>query len=70
MIAALGITAGLIVASVSTRFLRALLYQVSPANAAVFGGAVLVIIAVTLLATLLPARRAALTDPAVVLRGE
>jgi ABC-type lipoprotein release transport system permease subunit len=36
----------------------------------VFGGAVLVIVAVTLLATLVPARRAALTDPAVVLRGE
>jgi len=70
MIAAFGITAGLIVALMSARFLRALLYEVSPANAAVFGGAVVVIVAVTLLATLVPARRAALTDPAVVLRGE
>jgi ABC-type lipoprotein release transport system permease subunit len=44
--------------------------QVSPANAAVFAGAVLVIVCVMLVATLIPARRAAQTDPAVVLRGE
>ena len=54
----------------SGRFLSALLYQVSPANITVFVGAVVMIVAVTLIATLIPARRAARTDPTLVLRGE
>jgi predicted permease len=70
VMASMGIVSGLAIAWASARFLRALLYQVSPANATVFVGAVLVTIAVTLIATLIPARRASLTDPAVVLRGE
>jgi putative ABC transport system permease protein len=70
LMASVGITTGLIIAWMSARFLRALLYQMSPVNGAVFAGAVVVIVAVTLLATLVPARRAFLSDPAVVLRGE
>jgi ABC-type antimicrobial peptide transport system permease subunit len=70
VLASLGIGSGLVIAWASARFLSALLYQVSPGNAAVFAGAVLVIVVVTLVATLVPARRAAQTDPAVVLRGE
>jgi ABC-type antimicrobial peptide transport system permease subunit len=70
MMALLGIGAGLVVAFAGARLLSALLYQVSPANVTVFAGAVLAIGVVTLVATLIPARRAARTDPAVVLRGE
>jgi ABC-type lipoprotein release transport system permease subunit len=43
---------------------------VKPTGATEFVGATLLLLAVTLVATLVPARRAARTQPAVVLRGE
>jgi putative ABC transport system permease protein len=66
----IGACAGLVAALGATRFLRALLYEVKPTSVAEFGGATVLLIAVTLFATLLPARRAARTHPAAVLRGE
>ncbi|HEX4681587.1 MAG TPA: ADOP family duplicated permease [Gemmatimonadaceae bacterium] len=65
-----GTVAGLIVAFGIARFLRALLYEVKPTSLAEFGSATALLLAVTLFATLLPARRAARTHPGVVLRGE
>jgi putative ABC transport system permease protein len=65
-----GIIAGLVAALAGTRFLRALLYEVEPTSVAEFGVATALLLLVTLIATLLPARRAARTHPAVVLRGE
>jgi ABC-type lipoprotein release transport system permease subunit len=65
-----GTGAGLVAARGATRFLRALLYEVKPTSLAEFGVATALLVAVTLFATLLPARRAARTHPAVVLRGE
>ncbi|HEY5060423.1 MAG TPA: ADOP family duplicated permease [Gemmatimonadaceae bacterium] len=70
MLVALGTVAGLVAALGATRFLRALLYEVEPTSAAEFGSATALLVVVTLCATLLPARRAARTHPAVVLRGE
>src|SRR5690606_35629740 len=67
---AIGTLAGLIAAFSATRFLRALLYEVEPTSLAEFGVATALLVAVTLVATLLPARRAARTHSAVVLRGE
>jgi hypothetical protein len=67
---AIGTAAGLVAALGATRFLRALLYEVEPTSVAEFGIATVLLVAVTLAATLLPARRAARTHPAVVLRGE
>jgi predicted permease len=69
-IVAIGTFAGLVAALGVTRFLRALLYEVQPTSVAEFGGATTLLLVVTLFATLLPARRAACTHPAVVLRGE
>jgi hypothetical protein len=66
----IGTVAGLIAALGATRFLRALLYEVRPTSVVEFGIATVLLVIVTLLATLLPARRAARTHPAVVLRGE
>jgi predicted permease len=66
----IGAVAGLAAALSATRFLRALLYEVKPTSVAEFGIATVLLVVVTLLATLLPARRAARTHPAVVLRGE
>ena len=70
VIAAFGIAAGLVIAWAGGRLLTALLYRVSPASVAEFAGGVAVIAVVMVLATLVPARRASRTDPAVVLRGE
>jgi predicted permease len=67
---AIGTCAGLVAAFGATRFLRALLYEVQPTSVVEFGIATVVVVCVTLCATLLPARRAARTHPAVVLRGE
>jgi putative ABC transport system permease protein len=67
---AIGTVAGLVAALGATRFLRALLYEVEPTSVAEFGVATALLVVVTLVATLLPARRAAHTHPAVVLRGE
>ncbi|HEX5437589.1 MAG TPA: ADOP family duplicated permease [Gemmatimonadaceae bacterium] len=67
---AIGTVAGLVAALGTTRFLRALLYEVTSTSIAEFGLATVVLVVVTLFAMLLPARRAARTHPAVVLRNE
>jgi predicted permease len=67
---AAGTVAGLLAAFAATRFLRALLYEVKPTSVAEFAVATMLLLVVSLLATLIPARRAALTHPTVALRGE
>jgi predicted permease len=67
---AIGTVVGLVAAFGATRFLRALLYEVKPTSITEFGSATAVLVVVTLCATLLPARRAARTQPALALRGE
>jgi predicted permease len=66
----IGTFVGLVAAFGATRLLRALLYEVTPTSVAEFGIATVLLVVVTVFATLLPARRAARTHPAVVLRGE
>jgi ABC-type antimicrobial peptide transport system permease subunit len=66
----IGTGVGLAVAFNATRFLRVLLYEVTPTSATEFTIATALLVTVTLMATLLPARRAARTHPAVVLRGD
>jgi predicted permease len=66
----IGTVAGLFAAVGVTRFLRALLYEVEPTSGVAYGAATLLLTAVVLCATLVPARRAARTHAAVVLRGE
>jgi len=66
----IGIVAGLAAALGTTRFLRALLYEVKPTSIAEFGSATALLVIVTVCATLIPARRAARTHPAVALRAE
>ena len=69
-IVAIGLGAGVATALATTRFLRVLLYDVPPISVAEFGSAAALLVAATLCATLLPARRAARTPPATALRGE
>jgi ABC-type lipoprotein release transport system permease subunit len=52
------------------RLLTALLYEVPPADPTVFALLAFVLLAVTLLAGYLPARRAARVDPISTLRAE
>ncbi len=69
-LALLGAAAGVVGATLLTRFLRSLLFEVSPTDPTVLVGVSLVLIAVALAASYLPARRAAKIDPVVALRAE
>jgi putative ABC transport system permease protein len=69
-VAAVGIALGLAAALVGTRFLAALLFGVAPDDPATLLGAAAVMAGVTAAASWWPARRAALTDPATVLRSD
>jgi predicted permease len=67
-ITAAGVVFGLVGAFAVSRVLGSLLYGVSATNPTVYGLAAVVTVAVTLAATLLPARRAAGVDPTAALR--
>jgi putative ABC transport system permease protein len=69
-VTALGLMAGLLIAAALTRLMTGLLFGVSPTDAVVFVLAPAVLLVVALAACVVPARRAASTDPAEVLRSE
>jgi putative ABC transport system permease protein len=70
LLAGAGTALGLAVAAVFTRALRSLLYGVSPLDPVSFVVVVILLCAVSLLASWLPARRAAQVDPVVALKSE
>jgi predicted permease len=65
-----GIAMGLLGAALATHWVRSLLYETSPADPVVIGSGMAILVVAALLASLLPARNAAATDPMHVLRGE
>lgn len=67
---AVGLALGLAAALALTRFLSSLLFGVEAQDPATLLAAILALGAVALLATYLPARRAAAVDPMIALRGE
>jgi predicted permease len=69
-LAAVGVGAGLLLAAAEARALASLLYGVQPFDPPIFFGLPLVLVGVCLLASWLPARRAARVDPLVALRSE
>ena len=69
-LAGIGIAIGVVGALASTRWLTALLFGVSPVDPLSFGSVVVLLMAVTLAACWIPARRAAGVDPVSALRTE
>jgi len=66
--AGIGVGLGLVGASFLTQFMTSLLYEVRPTDPAAYIAVSLMLLAVALLASYLPARRAARVDPVVALR--
>jgi putative ABC transport system permease protein len=65
-----GMTAGLILAALSARIVANAIYGVSPLDPLTYGAVGLVLVAVALAASYVPARRATKVDPMVALRYE
>jgi putative ABC transport system permease protein len=65
-----GLAIGVALAVGLARAMRSLLFAVEPADATSFAGSIALLVAVALLASYLPARRAGSVDPAITLRGE
>lgn len=66
----LGLAIGLLAAVGLTRFMASLLFEVSPTDPLTLAGVSVFLIAVSLLASYSPARRAARVDPLATLRFE
>jgi predicted permease len=69
-LAAAGVVIGLALALAVTRLMATLLYGVQPSDPIAFGAAVMVLLAVVVAASWIPARRAARLDPVKALRTE
>jgi predicted permease len=65
-----GLIAGLLLASMATRFLASQLFEVSPIDPATFSVVAMILLAAAVLASLVPARRAMRVDPVDALRAE
>jgi predicted permease len=70
LLAVLGIALGAGGAWALRRVLAALLYGITPNDPLAFGGAAIVLLAIALVATLIPARQALRVDPAKTIRAE
>lgn len=69
-LAGAGVLIGTVAALGLVRYLETLLYAVRPTDPVVFAGAISILLAISVVACYLPARRAASADPLMVLREE
>jgi len=63
LVSAIGIAIGIVFAAALSRFMQSMLFEVSPLNPLVFGGAVGFMTVVAAMSAYLPAHRATATDP-------
>jgi ABC-type antimicrobial peptide transport system permease subunit len=70
VLAIVGTAIGVIAAVLLMRGMASLLYGVTPGDPLSFAGATALLVAVALVASYVPARRAAAVDPAITLRCE
>jgi predicted permease len=70
VITGIGLAMGAVVAAALSRFLGALLFNVSPLDPVTYAGGIATLGLIALLATWMPARQATRVDPAITLRGE
>lgn len=70
VMASIGVAIGVVIAGAGSRFLESMLFGVRGLDPVTFVGAYLLFAAVTLVASYVPARRAATVDPMVALRNE
>jgi ABC-type antimicrobial peptide transport system permease subunit len=68
IVSGIGIAIGVAFAAGLSRFMRSLLFEVSPVNPIVFGGAVGFMVLIAALSAYLPAHRATATDPRTALQ--
>jgi ABC-type antimicrobial peptide transport system permease subunit len=66
----IGIVLGLPVAWLASRWIAAMLFNLTPMDPVTIGGAILALVLAAQLAAYLPARRASRVDPLVALRHE
>jgi predicted permease len=69
-LAALGLAAGAAAALGASRFIESILFDVSPVDPLTYGSVAVVLVTVAVLASILPAHRAANVDPMTALRSE
>jgi ABC-type antimicrobial peptide transport system permease subunit len=70
VLTAIGLAAGLVLASVLTSAIRTLLFEVTPSDPSTFAGVAILLLAIAAAACYLPARRAMRVDPMTALRVE
>jgi len=70
MLAATGIAVGVVAALGATRLIAKLLYGIRPNDPVVFAASAAIVVLISLVATLIPAVRAARVDPLIALRCE
>jgi putative ABC transport system permease protein len=70
ILASAGAAIGLIIAAGVTRYLRSLLFEVTPIDPSTFAAVAVLFLLVSLLASYLPAARASHVDPQVALRHD
>jgi hypothetical protein len=68
-LASVGIVVGLLAAVASTRFLRSLLFEVSPSDPLVLAATAIILLLVSVVASVGPTRRAAKIDPVEAMRA-